>query len=203
MEFRLWSHAEQDAFVANEFSDHPIAEVYFGAQFGPMAADIWRYLVLIRHGGWYFDINKCVRGGLARYASPECNIVVSYEQNAFELEHAAPDGLTHPNNVISNWGFGTAPNNPILTRVVEDICNDAPLYRNRLWKNPKEAIIDFTGPRRLTRTIHEHVSQFGAVGICQAGIDFNGCGVFDMPGSHVRYLTTPSYATAQNMPILL
>jgi len=202
MEFRLWDNAERDAFVAHEFGDHPISAVYFGAQFGPMAADIWRYLVLIRLGGWYFDINKCVLSGLARLANLDCDLIVSYEQNSFTLTHPAPNGLTHPQNVVCNWGIGAAPKSPVLTRVIDDICNDAPVYKDKVWQKPKEAIIDFTGPRRLTRTIHSHVAEFGTAGIYQAGIDFHGSGVFDMPGSDVRYLTSPPYAAERNAPIL-
>jgi mannosyltransferase OCH1-like enzyme len=200
--FRIWSPSECDEFVRSNFGHHPISEVYFRAKFGPLAADIWRYLVLLKFGGWYFDINKRVTGGLLQFMSPDCELVLSYERNLFSGDTSLSQGIDHPQNAVCNWGIGAAPDNPVLQRLIADICEDTPLFSGRVWRKPKEAIIDYTGPRRLTRTLHKFVGQFGAAGICQAGIDFHGQGDFDMAGSWVRYLTNPPYAAARDQPIL-
>ena len=38
--------------------------------------------------------------------------------------------------------------------------------------------------------------------VTQAGVDFNGQGIFEMPGSQVRYLTVPAYDHVRNAVIL-
>lgn len=40
-------------------------------------------------------------------------------------------------------------------------------------------------------------------GLVQAGVDFEGHSIFAMKGSKVRYLTSPSFAKAQDSPIVL
>ncbi|MFZ9978872.1 MAG: hypothetical protein ACO3HN_02850 [Opitutales bacterium] len=39
--------------------------------------------------------------------------------------------------------------------------------------------------------------------LVQAGVDLEGHGIFAMKGSKVRYLTSPSFAKAQDSPIVL
>jgi mannosyltransferase OCH1-like enzyme len=202
MTFRLWSDNERDNFVVSEFGDHAIADIYFRAAFGPLAVDIWRYLVLLRLGGWYFDINKCVDGALVDFMQDECEMLISFEKNFMHGSDSASTGLQHPENVICNWGMAAMPNHPVMARVINDICMNVAHYGARIWVNPKDAIIDFTGPRRLTRAIQAHANENGLDGVCQAGIDFHGKGVFNMPKSWVRYITNPPYAESTSRPIL-
>jgi mannosyltransferase OCH1-like enzyme len=204
--FRIWSDEERDQFIADEFTRHPVRAIYERAKFGPLSTDIWRYSVLLSRGGWYFDIKSGVSVPLPTLLpAPSTNrAVVTFEQNVTNIPpmESARRRLQHPNHVVANWGLASAPGFSLFERLLESICAAYDQYRGRTFKKPKAAILDFTGPNRLTRVIREFTAHPSFDDIAQAGIDFGGHGIYDMPGSWVRHLSLHHYASSRNAIII-
>lgn len=55
----------------------------------------------------------------------------------------------------------------------------------------------------FTRSVREVYASGPLTNVVQAGIDFNGRGVFALKGSKVRYMTAPAYTKAKHQPIVL
>jgi len=51
--------------------------------------------------------------------------------------------------------------------------------------------------------VHDVLMRGELAGIAQAGVDFDGHGVFALKGSKVRYMTAPAYIKAKDQPIVL
>jgi hypothetical protein len=65
--------------------------------------------------------------------------------------------------------------------------------RGRLFDDVKAAVVDYTGPRMLTRAIADVLERDPSVAFTQAGLNFHGHGEHNIRYSWVRYLQRPSY----------
>jgi mannosyltransferase OCH1-like enzyme len=202
--FLLFDDNESNAYIENNWGTHPIHEIYKSSRFGPLKADIFRYCMLYELGGYYFDINKGCSVPLRSLHLPSDRRLLSYEASFCSV---LPDLRTarcfqYPNRYLIQWGFGFAPKDPILKRVIELICAYYPLFKGKEFQDPKSAILAFTGPGMFTKAVREVVQAEGRFDGAQAGINFNGHGIPWMPGSEVRYHLSPPYVLARNAVIV-
>lgn len=206
--FALITKDERDAFMEREFAGHPILEIYRKGQFGPLKVDIWRYCFIYKNGGIYFDINKCLKQPIRQLLADDAAAWLSYETTLGELFpplHAVL-WMQHPNNLLANWAFGFAADHPILAKTLELICAYYPMFADKKFPQPKNAIVKFTGPVMLTLAWHEYlktVENASAIDtVCQADIDFHWQADTNMPRSWVRYAQVPAYTRAKNKIIV-
>jgi hypothetical protein len=54
----------------------------------------------------------------------------------------------------------------------------------------------------FTKTLREYLDANEDADLMQAGIDFNGHGIYSLKGSEVRYATIASYASSKNSAIV-
>lgn len=193
-----------EEYMAEAYKGQPILDIFNRARFGPMKADIWRYCIVFDRGGFYCDINKSVRVRLRDLLAPDASGLISFESRDFPAgaEESSLSAIQHPDKVVMNWMFGFAPGHRLLAQVIDGIVAKYLSYKGRVVKNPKREIIQFTGPEHLTRCLHEFARTHGTAGLQQAGIDFDGNGVFEMAGSYVRYIQRPSYEVARDQVIV-
>lgn len=203
--FRIVLSAERDAFVRQHFGDDAIADLYFRSRFEPMKVDIWRYLMLLTHGGWYFDIGVQLRSPLRTWVSEEDAAVITFEGGA-GLKHRRQDGsrqVQHPERRVSISGMAFSPQHPILLRAIDRIVEHAGDYEDRAFRNPKGKIIRLTGPEMFANAVHDVAATNGLADVRQAGVEFNGDLDLHMRFSWVRYVTRPSYAWQHDQSLLL
>jgi mannosyltransferase OCH1-like enzyme len=200
--FELVNNAGCDAFMAAEYAGHPIFDVYRGARIGPLKSDIWRYAVLLRHGGVYCDINKMLTLPLDELIAPSDGAVIAAETTPLlapasrDTEPLPPGArrlLQHPDLNRLNWCLAFEPGHPFMARAIERIVETAPTYRGQPFDDVKAAVVDFTGPRLLTRAIADVLERDPSVAFTQAGLEFHGRGNHNIRYSWVRYLQRPSY----------
>lgn len=195
--FWFYNSKEMDEYMRFFYGHHPIFEIYQKALFGPVKTDIWRYCILCERGGFYFDINKMVDVPLKNIVCSTDRALISYEKNHLpDRISKGPDVLLHPDRLVLNWGLAFVKNHPILQRVLQNIVTDYPLFKGVSFAHVKSAVLDFTGPHQLTKTIHQLVLE-GDVSIHEVGMDFEGYGNPNIKGSWVRYACLPSYSRHQ------
>lgn len=205
LNFHLFDNQKIQAYMEEFWGDHPIFHIYQNSQFGPSKADIFRVCILNERGGFYFDINKGCAVPLRSLLKPESDCLISYEQNNCIIlpEQATMDRVQHPTKLAMQWSFGFAKNHPVTNMMIEEICNFYPYFKDKIFENPKDAILSFTGTGMLTRVIRKALLQNPDLQLNQAGIDYNGYAIPEMPGSWSRYFTSPAYSKSQNKPIVL
>lgn len=208
LEFRFFDALARDQYMEEHYPGHPILNIYKRGRFGPLRVDIWRYCLLAKEGGFYFDINKGIEIPIAQLLNDETSAFISYEST---ISHMCPPlnvipKLQHPHNLVVNWGFGFAKNHPFMVRMIQNLCDYYPFFAGKLFEQPKNAIVKFTGPIMLTRSIHDVLAS--AVdpaiekGMTQCGIDFNRLGIANMPRSWTRYAQAAAYAKIKNQVIV-
>jgi len=98
--------------------------------------------------------------------------------------------------------MGFAKGHRVLERMIDSICENYSFYKDRVFENPKLAILSYTGPGKFTQIVREEICRNETSDIYQAGVDFEGYGVYSMRGAEVRFLTNPSYANLKNAKIV-
>lgn len=200
----LFDEEMQQKYMLENWGSHEIYEVYTKSKFGPMRADIFRYCLLFDRGGYYFDISKGCSTPLREMHKKDSTALISYENNIclIPAEPMLAKLMTHSHNLVIQWGFGFAVRHPILAEVISLICSNASTYENVVFPNPKNAILSLTGPGAFTLAFRRSASSLGLEGVAQSGVDFNGTGIYALPGSYVRYFTRQHYTSVSNSTIL-
>ena len=200
----LFDASKRDEYMRLKWKEHPIYDIYVRSIFGAMRADIFRYCIIFERGGYYFDISKGCVTPLQHLHSSNSEALITFENNySFEFFDSSSNyGLLYPKNLVAQWGFGFVKGHPFLGEVINRIVETSIEYEGRKFKDPKTAIWEFTGPQAFTSAIQCSATSklFGLVE--QAGINFNGQGIFNLPGSYVRNFTKRSYTSYRNVKIL-
>lgn len=204
LSFTLFTHPQRDAYMREHWGSHPIHSIYQRLTFGASQADVFRYCILFERGGYYFDISKGVAVPLVSLHPRTASALIAYESHKCQ-DSPAPsiaDWFTHPNNFVLQWGFGFEKGHSILRCMIDNICANAEQYAGKVIEVPKIGIVMLTGTAMFTAALRDAVAQGNVGEVTQAGVDFNGQGIFEMPGSQVRYLTVPAYDHVRNAVIL-
>jgi hypothetical protein len=87
----------QAAFMRAEFKG-PVADAYFtiDASNGAARADLWRYCILYKAGGWYVDLDVGCRSPLHELHAPDDVLAFSYERARFPRKVPAALGCVAP-----------------------------------------------------------------------------------------------------------
>ena len=201
--FVILSDRDAAEFVKEHFAGQEIADIYFGAHFGAMRADILRYLLLYSFGGWYFDIKSSCTAPLSTLVASTDELLVTYEDIRLDpRDSALPCDLRYRDRRVAQWVIASKPGHAFIELVLQRIVENAPRFANRRWREPKSAIIDFTGPGLFTRSLHEFAGSNGLSGVVDTDTSINGAGVYDVPGGWARYAWLRSYASARDERIL-
>ncbi len=195
LNFFLLNDAEVNAYMLEFWGAHDIYKIYSSAKFGAMKTDIFRYCILYERGGFYFDINKGVSKQLSSYIEDADLGLISFEGNDCMImpEKILLPKLMHPEKYVLQWGFGFCPENPVLEKVISNICEYHDFFSGKRFDSPQFAILSHTATGMLTKSVRDSLLSSNGLKAKQAGIDFLGCGIFDMHRSWSRYVTSPSY----------
>jgi mannosyltransferase OCH1-like enzyme len=158
---------------------HKIYEIFKKPKYWQIKTDIFRYCILFERGGFWLDIKSIIDVSLSKILKRNASMIFSYEKNKFSFSdnYKIRNKLLYKNNVICNWFLGSAKNNIILEDVINNICKNYPKYKNKVFDNPKDAILNFSGPILLTKTIRKFFyHRNNNFKIQQTGIDIYGYG---------------------------
>lgn len=213
--FHFFDGKAMDEYMSEYYANHPIKDVYFGAQYGAMKVDIWRYCILCERGGLYFDINKGLSIPIREILSPTDHALISYESNLLKdvratdpnallplvFPEAARKLIAYDDRPVLNWGFAFEKQHPFLVKTINNIAKNADHYKGKVFVRARDAILELT-TYMLMRSIYQCLEENPDIPFTQAGIDFNGYGIPNMPGSWVRFASKRSYVRAKNCMIL-
>lgn len=204
LSFEMFAKEKLEAYMEDIWGRHPIYGIFTKSKFGPMLADIFRYCILHERGGFYFDISKGCSVSITSLCMPDSTGLISYEEHDCVVipNPKAIERMKYPEKYVLQWGMGFAKEHPILTRMIENICEYYPYFKGREFSMPKNAILSLTGPGMFTKSIREVMDENSDLNIDQAGIDFNGSGIYDLKGSWVRYSVKSAYAKSRSKIIV-
>ena len=131
-EFRFMDDATCDAFVEEHYSGR-VAAAYRRLNIGAARADLWRILVLLKHGGLYLDIDANLVSDPDRVIGPDETQVL----------------IHMPNGEITNYFLASAPGNPLFAAMADAIVNNIESGRF-------DSIYEMTGPTAIEKVARQH-----------------------------------------------
>jgi Glycosyltransferase sugar-binding region containing DXD motif len=152
---------------------------------GNAACDIWRYATLYALGGLYLDDDSYIHSSLEDLVHVNDTLIVSIEKNEFRdncyvkshhlsahaLSEKFPNGTSFlrtflGNRLVVSWGILSAPQNPVILRVLQNIVE---VIRGEYVRKPVAYMLNTelrwkivmcaTGPSVLTHTLREYALE--------------------------------------------
>ena len=169
-----------------------------------MRADFFRYIVVLKEGGIYSDIDVLCTRSFSSYLRQSDRLVAGFERlmASYEMAHFSKPGTKGPRAMqFLQWTFLAAPGHPALKElcdtIKEWILSDAstsggtgpgPRFEAYALEHGEDmAVMEFTGPGVWTDVILEHV-QHGAEGIRLLPRDAWALGPQEAGASHAGVL---------------
>lgn len=207
--FEFFDDDTMASYMRENYAGHPILEIFEKITVPASKADIWRYCVLYKEGGIYCDIDSSLRVPFRKLLKDNPPELISFEGNLWRdlmnvgvfadpaVFYSAPPtailpNLEYPDHTILNWLLCFEKGHPILKETIDLIVRNFPFLEGKRFERLWPAVIHATGPLALTQAVWRWMDRTGRRPE-QCGIDFNGKGVFKIPGSGDRYTVSPHY----------
>lgn len=153
----LYDDAAIHRFIAAEYGEAVLATYdRLDPVYGAARADLFRYLLLYRHGGVYLDIKSAALEPLDRVLRDDDRYILSQWQQKGERaawgDHAELAGV--PGGEYQQWHIIAAPGHPFLRAVIQAVLANIEAYRP--WRDgvAQGAVLRVTGPIAYTRAIY-------------------------------------------------
>lgn len=156
-EHLLFGRSEMEEFVRREFPEFQAAMASFSQPI--QRFDFFRYLVIYRLGGFYFDLDVILARSLHPLLNHKC--VFSFEELTVSDFLRQSYGMDWE---VANYGFGAAPQNPFVGALIENCLRvlSEPAWAYKMTEGVPEAIRELfvvpftTGPGMVSRTLAEN-----------------------------------------------
>ena len=152
----FFTHAERDEYMNNKWSNFDIYKIYNGSCFQQMKADIFRYCFIFDNGGYWLDVKSNL------YFNPkeivdkktDCSLLISpHELEPGEINQNFKKLTPYTKNRrLTNWFIGGKKESKFIKYLINNIVNESKEYENIFFNNPKDAILNLTGPKQLTKS---------------------------------------------------
>jgi FkbM family methyltransferase len=140
--YKMYDKTEREEFIKENFLPE-VYDAYKRIKPGAFKADLWRYCILCKFGGFYADVDTLCFGNLEEFIQKDVDFV-------------APIDLFDPNlgtYNVANGFIGCIPNHPIMMSCIKRIVKWV-----ELEEFPKYNL-DFSGPGCMGKAINEHLGR--------------------------------------------
>ena len=176
----LADDTQQHRFIDSVFTNTSTQWAFhqISPKLGVSKSDIWRYTVLLIHGGIYLDEDSCIDGMFRDLVGPNDALILAEEPSKAKDEcykdwhHLSDAGTRRRLNAtqstamgpksLANWGMLAAPKHPVIRRTLENVVEMVRLeyLRQSALKLSSHAyrwkiIMCVTGPAALTVSTRE------------------------------------------------
>jgi inositol phosphorylceramide mannosyltransferase catalytic subunit len=155
-EYRFFDDDEVEHFVRTEFPQYH--DVFMSFPYRIQRFDFFRYLAVLRHGGFYFDLDVLLAESVSDLCGRGC--VFPFEELTLNRHLRRQHGIDWE---IGNYAFGAAPGHPFVAAIVE---NCVRAQKDPAWAavmlsgipapfRSRFHVLNTTGPGLITRTLAE------------------------------------------------
>jgi mannosyltransferase OCH1-like enzyme len=116
--------------------------------YGPVKADFFRYILMYREGGAYFDIKSAMQVPLDKILKPTDQYLLSYWECPCQKEYVGNE-----KGEYQQWHIICRPQHPYLQQVIKDVIHNIENYDIKRDGTGKESVLNITGPISYTKSI--------------------------------------------------
>jgi mannosyltransferase OCH1-like enzyme len=117
-------------------------------KYGAARADFFRYLLIFREGGAYFDIKSATSFPLTSILREDDEYIISHFCDEVHKHY-----LKYPYGEFQNWHIISKPNHPFLKATIEKVIKNIIEYDVNVEGTGKGAVLKVTGPIAYTQAI--------------------------------------------------
>ena len=147
--FRFYDDVSCLSFVRREFPEY--LDAYLALPKSVERSDFFRYMVVLRLGGYYADVDTECRRPLAGLARPKDTLIVGWEGEFDSLADAQARRFVRQRQVLQ-WTFAAAPGHPALRDACDRIAERA-RSKNTFSNNTNVDTLLKTGPGLWTDAV--------------------------------------------------
>lgn len=163
-EYRFYDDKKCAQYISENYGEEML-DLYnsINPSYGAAKADLFRYLLLYKEGGIYFDIKSSCKIPLSELIRAEDEFFISnWPNKSGEFKRA---GLKIelwyiPHGEYQQWYIIAKPNSPFLKAVIDRVIHNIKNYNP--WKHSvaKRGVLKLTGPIVYTLAIHPLRNRF-------------------------------------------
>lgn len=163
-EYRFYDNKQCSLYILENYGK----EMYgvfksINPAYGAAKADFFRYLLLYKEGGVYFDIKSTCTIPLSELIRPEDEFLLSnWPNESGEFKRAGLKiELWHvPHGEYQQWYIIAKPNSPFLKTVIDRVVHNIKNYNPWKYSVAKRGVLKLTGPIAYTLAIHPLKNYF-------------------------------------------
>jgi hypothetical protein len=158
-EHKLYDDADVAHFIEEAYGPRILSYFHrINPRYGAARADLFRYLVMYKHGGVYLDIKSAFTRPIDEILQPDDRYLLAHWPNEAGQKHAdwgMPRDLRHiPRGELQQWHIVCAPGHPFLKAVINTVLTNIDRYSPWLHGTGGPGVLRLTGPIAYTLAIH-------------------------------------------------
>ena len=154
----LYSNYDVNSFMKNNFKDDLIYEIYLKSYIPVQKIDIFRICFILKYGGIWLDLKSEINIMKTLNLFKNCGsngILLCEDRKIDVINDINGNKLKSHEKVIHNGFFFLPKNSIYLKNIIEKIKNDFLYFQDVRFFNPKQAIMNLTGPHQFTRSYYD------------------------------------------------
>ena len=155
----IFSNQNVNKFMFDSYGDKLIYEIYKKSQIPVQKIDIFRYCYALKNGGIWLDLKSevCIKKTLDLLLKSENkNGLLMYEPRKIDvIKKREQKNYISSEFVIHNGFFYLPKDSLFLNEVLKNIEKDYIYFQDVLLTDPKQGVMNLTGPHQCTRSYHK------------------------------------------------
>lgn len=163
-EYRFYDDKQCELYILENYGEEMFG-VYnsINSAYGAAKADLFRYLLLYKEGGAYFDIKSTCTVPLSEVIRPDDEFLISNwpnESGEFKGAGLKIELRNIPGGEYQQWYIIAMPYSPFLKEVIDRVVNNIKNYNPWRHRVAKRGVLLLTGPIPYTLAIHPLRGKF-------------------------------------------
>jgi mannosyltransferase OCH1-like enzyme len=160
--YTLWTHKDIHDAIYDWYGWNILsAYLKINPHYGAARADFFRYLLIYKKGGVYFDIKSGPSKSLEDVFSPTDGYILSQWDNTLRPVDCGlhPELADIPGGEYQQWFIISEAGHPYLEAVIKTVLRNIYLYRRDTFGVGREGVLRTTGPIPYTLAIQSIIDQ--------------------------------------------
>ena len=175
IDLNIYSNAQVNSFMKENYKDDLIYEIYKKSMIPVQKIDIFRICLIYKFGGIWLDFKSKInlKKTLELYKKSKSNGILLYEPRKIDvITSSGNKQFKSSKNVIHNGFFYLPKNSQFLKNLLFEIKKDYLYFQDVIFKEPKQGIMNLTGPHQFTRVFNEMGIEKSPSLVSQEDIDW-------------------------------
>ncbi len=171
----IYSHKHINNFMKEYFESDLIYEIFKKSILPVQKIDIFRICLIYKFGGIWLDLKSQIniKKVLALYKQSKSNGILLFEPREIDVIISKNNQqLKTSKNVIHNGFFYLPKKSDFLKKIIINITKDYLYFQDVIFSQPKQGVLNLTGPHQFTRTYYEMGIEKSPLLVSQEDIDW-------------------------------